>query len=133
MIKTEAEVITINEALSRLAAKYGYEACTVRNETGRRYRFRGLLVGEADTHWIGEREQTRWTETELYVTEKGKYVLAVEHVTCWQGEMDSYTYSIHDSLDEIEDQHVLDDMRTYLCEQLDVEITLAEVARELPQ
>jgi hypothetical protein len=129
----EIETVTVNEALRRLTAKYGYSLWTVRDETGRRYKFRGLRIGDADTQWIRGREQSRWTETSLYVTDKGKYVVSVTNITLWQGETNSYRYSIHDSLDDVENQDVLDDMWKYLRTELGVEIDLGEVARELTE
>lgn len=53
-------------------------------------KFKGELLASASDRWIAGREQTRWTEIAVYKTESGKYVIAWESITLWQGELNSY-------------------------------------------
>jgi hypothetical protein len=73
------------------------ESITLNPTVGRKIKFTGELIGDAGGKWQNGREQTRWTELELYRTESGKYVLSNEYVTCWQGESGSHTVTIFDS------------------------------------
>lgn len=43
---------------------------------------------------------TRWTKVSVYTTKAGRFVVGVAHITCWQGESDSYKAAAFDSLDE---------------------------------
>ena len=57
------------------------------NRTGERpLRFKGELIGEGGGKWHNGREQTRWTEIEIYRTTGGNLVGVNAYVTLWQGE-----------------------------------------------
>ena len=49
--------------------------------------FRGDLVAEAPGRRAAGRDQTRWHDLALYRTAAGRYVLAVEYRTLWEGEL----------------------------------------------
>lgn len=52
--------------------------------------FCGRLVASATTRTSTGPNQNRWDNYELYVTRAGKYVLAHEYHTQWQGESDRH-------------------------------------------
>lgn len=48
--------------------------------------FTGELVASASSQWQNGRDQTRWTELEIYLTSGGRWVYSRAYVTRWQGE-----------------------------------------------
>lgn len=42
----------------------------------------------------------RWTDYALFRTKSGKYIAAIVHVTCWQGESDQCTARICDTVQD---------------------------------
>ncbi len=44
---------------------------------------------------------TRWTKVSVHKTKAGRFVVGVGHMTCWQGESDSYKAEAFDSLDDV--------------------------------
>lgn len=71
--------------------------------TGQRpLEFTGEIVAEADSRWSAGRENNRWHELALYKTESGKYVLAVDYQTQWEGEHNHHDAWILDSPVDVE-------------------------------
>lgn len=59
--------------------------------------FRGVLLAESDGQRQAGREQNRWHELAVYVTEAGSYVVRIAYRTRWEGELD------RDSAEVVED------------------------------
>lgn len=64
-------------------------------------RFNGEVVAWASSRWVAGQEQTRWTEITVYQTESGKYVIAWEFITLWQGEENSYRAKVCERVAEV--------------------------------
>ena len=79
------------------------ETITLERTGERNLRFKGEMLGSASSHWINGVEQNRWTEYEIYKTETGKYVVAITHVTCWQGEVNGYQAEVCNTPEEVYD------------------------------
>jgi hypothetical protein len=43
---------------------------------------------------------TRWSKVTVYRTEKGKFVVGLGRITCWQGERDHYSAEVVLSIEE---------------------------------
>jgi len=65
--------------------------------TGRRpLAFAGEILAEASTRL---RDSTRWTTAKIFRTKGGKTVAGIAHMTCWQGEHDTYVAEAFDDDD----------------------------------
>jgi hypothetical protein len=54
-------------------------------------RFTGELIGHGSTKTVRGSNQNRWTEAAIYRTKGGKYVVALERHSQWEGERNCYT------------------------------------------
>lgn len=63
--------------------------------------FVGELLAHADTHRNSGPSNTRWWAVSVYRTAAGRFVLALEWHTRWQGEMACQTAEVHDTLDAV--------------------------------
>ncbi len=72
-------------------------------------KFKGELLASASDRWIAGREQTRWTEIAVYKTESGKYVIAWESITLWQGELNGYHAKVCELAPEVIAELMTDD------------------------
>lgn len=59
--------------------------------------FEGEHLAEVSTRLAAGRERNRWFEVDLYRTQAGKYVLAIDFHTMWQGEHDTSRVVLCDS------------------------------------
>jgi len=50
-----------------------------------------------------EVDWTRWTVVTLYVTESGKFIVAIERHSKWEGQGSRYAATVHDTFDEVVD------------------------------
>jgi hypothetical protein len=73
----------------------------IRRDGEKDLRFEGIVLAEADNHFIAGQDQSRWRELTLYETAGGKYVLSEVQRTCWQGERDGYTAHVFDEPGEL--------------------------------
>lgn len=64
-------------------------------------RFNGVALASVSNRWVAGQEQTRWTEITVYQTESGKYVIAWEFITLWQGEENSYRAKVCERVAEV--------------------------------
>ena len=64
-------------------------------------RFTGEMLANVSNRWLAGREQTRWTEITAYKTESGKYVIAWEFITLWQGEMNTCKATVCGMVSEV--------------------------------
>jgi hypothetical protein len=69
---------------------------TLTRDGQRDVRFEGWLLAEVDNETLRGERQWRWTELSLYKTKGGKFVLAIDGITQWQGK-DSHDVYICDS------------------------------------
>jgi hypothetical protein len=67
-------------------------------------RFEGELLAESDGKWASGKEQNRWHNLRLFQTAEGKYLLAIEYKTIWEGELDNYWAGVADNIEELKDQ-----------------------------
>jgi len=51
-------------------------------------RFRGERIATASSETVRGQSRNRWHEISVYRTEGGSYVLQIDYVTRWQGEVD---------------------------------------------
>ena len=131
-VEAAKELVTLQEALQRYIARKAWRLHTVKHGATR-YKFRGICIGEDSTRWENGRENSRWTEELLYATDNGKFVVATASLTRWQGESDTYTTEVVAALNDVASQALLDDLRETLCKELNVAISVAEVARPLSE
>lgn len=138
----EKETVTLKEALQRYIERelallnQEWPTATVRRGCGdeaKRFKLEGFRIGDYSTRWVAGREQSRWDEVKLFALKDGRFLTATEYVTCWQGEEYEYSATIKATLDDVDDQRLLDDMRKYLCDQLNVKIPVADVAAPLSE
>jgi EXLDI family protein len=61
---------------------------------GRSVKFEGEEIAEAGGQWRHGKEQNRWTTLTLYRTKAGKYVLAKDYYTQWQGEQNDHQVTV---------------------------------------
>lgn len=72
------------------------------NRTGDRpLKFAGEMITEADTRENQGPGQNRWWELALYRSDSGKYVLAIEYHSQWQGEHASHTAYVCDDAEDL--------------------------------
>lgn len=64
-------------------------------------KFKGKVLASASSRRVAGKEQTRWTEITVYQTESGRYVVAREHITLWQGELNGYSAEICETPEEV--------------------------------
>lgn len=60
--------------------------------------FNGLLLVDRSSK---DHNSTRWVKTSIYETDKGKFVVGLGHITCWQGESDRYTAEVFETLEQV--------------------------------
>ena len=48
-----------------------------------------------------EQDWTRWTVVTLYVTTSGRFVVAIERHSKWEGQGSRYAATVHDTFDEV--------------------------------
>jgi hypothetical protein len=70
---------------------------------GKGVRFTGEVIAEASGHRVGGKEQSRYTDLTLYRTKAGKYILFIEHITCWEGEQNTSTLHVCDDAHRVFD------------------------------
>lgn len=128
----EQGTASLEAGVKALVAKVGYKTHTAKDEEGTRYRFRGAKLCGWWNKLIAGREQSRWTEEDLYALEKGGYLIARAHVSMWQGEKDTYEIErfLEDELLKLP-QSLLDELRETITNETGLKIPLAEIARDL--
>jgi hypothetical protein len=132
--KKDAQVkLSIAEGIEAVKRTEKITTHTVIGEDGRRRKFKGIWLAGTTTEWAGGRQQSRWTEEDLYLLESGKFLVATVHRTLWQGEQNRYSYEILDSTEEIDSQILLDELRDNLCKKFNAKIPLSEVALPLEE
>ena len=70
--------------------------------------FDGRLMASQDNRWVNGRDQTRYSNLSLYVTDSGKYVYHYEYITLWQGESSTSNVQIYDTLAEFKEAFLAD-------------------------
>lgn len=63
--------------------------------------FTGELVGSGSNEIQGGNRANRWTRVEIYRTQGGRYVAAVNRFTIWEGESDHFTATSKPTAGEI--------------------------------
>ena len=63
-------------------------------------RFNGDKIATNWNRWVNGRDDTRWTEWDLYSTESGKFVYVESDVSLWQGESNFVRAEVFVSLNE---------------------------------
>lgn len=72
------------------------------NRTGQRpVAFIGKQLASANSH--NHQNDTRWVKVEVFENSKGSLIVGVGHLTCWQGESDSYTVNTFKTKDQVMD------------------------------
>ncbi len=66
--------------------------------------FEGVELASVDNRSHQGEKESRWTELALYRTRGGKYVLHRKDRTCWQGEEDSETAEVFDTVSDLVDE-----------------------------
>jgi hypothetical protein len=59
--------------------------------------FNGEEIASASTR---DNNSTRWTRAEVYRSKSGKVIVGVAHLTCWQGERDSFQAAVFTTTEE---------------------------------
>lgn len=81
-----------------------YQSFTLTRTGDRPLQFTGEIIAEAGGRLHAGQEQNRWHEIRVYRTVGGKYVLAVEYCTCWQGEDGHHHSSVHDTTADVAEE-----------------------------
>jgi predicted DNA binding CopG/RHH family protein len=132
--KKDAQVkLSISEAIEAVKRTEKITTHTVIDQRGRRRKFKGIWLAGTSDRWAGAREASRWTEQDLYLLESGKFLVATAYRTMWQGESDEYEYKILDTIEKIDSQILLDELRDNLCKKFNAKIPLSEVALPLEE
>jgi hypothetical protein len=71
---------------------------TIHPDESRPITFNGLIAAEHSTR---DHNSNRWTDTTVYLTKAGTYILVIEYHTCWQGEEDRTTYLTFTSTEDL--------------------------------
>jgi len=77
------------------------EQFIVRRDGEKDLKFRGEVLASVNNQWIAGRDQDRWKEITIYKTESGKYVVAIIHRTCWEGEVDRFKAEICETAENV--------------------------------
>jgi len=129
--KPAQETVSLKAGVEALVAKVGYKTHTAMDESGTRYKFKAADLCGWWNKWIAGREQTRWTEEELFQLENGTYLVTVEYVSQWQGEPTEYRIDRYEKLEELS-QHLLDKLRDEITKETSLKIPLSQIAKDLP-
>ena len=77
------------------------EQFEIRRTAGRLLRFRGERLAHVSEHSHQGSTQNRWYEFCLYRTTGGRYVLEQDYFTQWQGESNSITARVLDTIPDV--------------------------------
>lgn len=70
------------------------------NRTDRRpIVFNGLLLAKDSSRSVSGGNSNRWQVGAIYKTDKQKFVVGIENVTCWQGERDFDRADVFDHIE----------------------------------
>lgn len=72
-------------------------------------RFFGEQLAEVSSQWVGKEQRDRWTEIEVYRTDKGPYVVSIVRRSRNELEQDSYSAFICPSAREVPEALEQDD------------------------
>jgi hypothetical protein len=85
------------------------EKYTIRRDGLPPIAFTGEPIAAASNHSHQGPNQNRWVNVEIYRTQGGAYVAAVERRTCWQGESDAFSAAARKTAAEVIDWLKKDD------------------------
>jgi len=122
---------TLEEGVKALIAKVGYNTHTAKDEDGRRYRFEASKLCGWWDRWRAGKEQSRWTEKDLYALKQGGYLVATAHLSQWQGELTTYAIERYEKISDIEHQGLLDELRSEIVSETGLKVPLSEIAVDL--
>jgi hypothetical protein len=64
-------------------------------------KFNGELLSSANCEYVGGQQQNRYHEIDIYRTASGKYVLAINYHTRWQGEHGTHDVTTHEDINGV--------------------------------
>lgn len=82
---------------SKQMEKNKYEEIKLTRDGKRPLAFRGVKIAEDTTR---DHNSTRWTKVHVYETDKGKVVVGIGYLSCWDGESARYTAEAFSSKEE---------------------------------